>query len=117
MKPRKNEQLTSRITEILSDALSREVSDPRLDEVGITRVELSSDGAFARVYVSSYTGNDMEVSEVLKVLRRASGFLRKHLAGRLQVRTVPELRFLWDDSVKKGEKVLSLLRKIEGPSD
>ncbi len=55
MKPRKNEQLTNRIRMLLADILSREISDPRIADVVINRIELASDGSYAKVYVSSFT--------------------------------------------------------------
>ncbi len=55
---------------------------------------------------------ETEAAETQKVLRKASGFIRKNLAGKLDLRIVPTLRFQWDDSVKEGEEVLLALRKL-----
>lgn len=118
MNPRKNEQLTGRIRMILADILSREISDPRIEDIVVSRIELASDGSFAKIYVSTFIDEDPEqISERMRALIRASGFIRKNLSGRLGTRTVPELRFFWDDSVKKGEQVLSLLRSLEPEED
>lgn len=103
---------------LLAEILSREVSDPRIEDMVINRLELASDGSFARVFVSTYTDQDEEgVKERMKAVIRASGYIRKLLSGRLGTRTVPELRFIWDESVKEGEQVLSLLRSLESRED
>jgi len=113
---RRTEQIANRIQMLVSDILQREVSDPRLSSLVINRVELARDGSFARIYVSSYL-SDTESEDVQQVLRKASGFIRRNLAGKLDLRTVPTLRFQWDDSVKEGEEVLSALRKLNVEED
>jgi len=113
VKQRKNEQLSGLIRMHLAEIISREMSDPRTDSVVVTRVELSSDGSFARIFISSLEDGGGETSDTMKSLIRASGFIRKHLSGRMGTRTVPTLRFVWDDSVRRGEEVLSLLRSLD----
>lgn len=97
---------------LVSEIIQREISDPRLDSVVVNRVELARDGSFARLFVSSYLP-EAKSDEIKKALRKASGFIRKNLASRLDLRIVPSLRFQWDDSVKEGEEVLSALRKLK----
>ncbi len=101
---------------LVSGILQREVSDPRLNSIVINRVELAGDGSFARIYVSSWLP-DAEADEIKKVLKKASGFIRRNLAGKLDLRIVPTLRFQWDDSVKEGEEVLSALRMLNVEED
>ena len=114
MNPRKNEQLTNRIRMILAEILSREISDPRLEDVVINRIELASDGSYAKVYVSTWSdAEDDQADDRIRALIRAAGYIRRLLSARLKVRTVPELRFFWDDSVKEGEQVLSLIRSMK----
>ena len=111
MNSRRTEQITNRIQMLVSEILQREVSDPRLNSLVVNRVELARDGSFARIYVSSYLP-DTESDDIQKVLRKASGFIRKNLAGKLDLRIVPTLRFQWDDSIREGEEVLSAIRKL-----
>jgi len=103
---------------LLAEIISREVSDPRIEDMVINRIDLASDGSYAKVYVSTYSDETEEgVTQRMRALIRASGYIRKLLSGRLGTRTVPELRFFWDDSVKEGEQVLSLLRSLEPGED
>ncbi len=118
MNPRKNEQLTGRIRMLLAEIISREVSDPRIEDMVINRIDLASDGSYAKVYVSTYSDVDADaVKDRMRALIRASGYIRRLLSGKLGTRTVPELRFFWDDSVKEGEQVLSLLRSLKPEED
>jgi ribosome-binding factor A len=109
--PRRTEQVAHRIMMLVSEILQREISDPRLNSLVVNRVELAGDGSFARIYVSSYE-TDIDSDAVQRVLRKASGFIRKNLAGKLDMRIVPTLRFQWDNSVKEGEEILTALRKL-----
>lgn len=111
MNPRRTEQIANRIQMLVSEILQREISDPRLNSLVINRIELTNDGSFARIHVSTFLP-DVDSVAVLKVLKKASGFIRKNLAGKLDLRIVPALRFQWDSSVKDGEEVLSTLRKL-----
>lgn len=116
MNERRTEQIANRIQMLVSEILQREISDPRLNSLVVNRVDLTRDGAFARIFVSSFI-SDAESKDVQKVLRKASGFIRKNLAGKLDLRIVPTLRFQWDDSIKEGEEVLSALRKLKVEED
>jgi len=113
---RRTEQIANRIQMLVSEILQREVADPRLNSLVINRLELTRDGSFAKIHVSSYMP-DAESAAILKVLKKASGFIRKNLAGKLDLRIVPSLRFQWDDSIKDGEEVLSTLRKLQVEDD
>lgn len=116
MNPRKTEQIANRIQVLVSEILSREVSDPRLSTLVMNRVDLARDGSYAKIFVSSYMP-EADGEDIEKALKRAAGYIRKLLAGKLDLRIVPELRFKWDNSVKEGEEVLSALRKLNMGED
>lgn len=88
------------------------MKDPRIGFVSITRVEVSGDLAHAKVYVS-VLGSDEERNNTMAALKRATGFLRHELAGRLVLRHVPELVFKLDLSLEKGAEVMELIKQIE----
>ncbi len=93
---------------LMSAALQRDFSDPRLTLVGITDVEVSGDLSIARVYFSSMNGPD-RADEAAAALRSAAGRLRHLVGSRMKMRAVPELRFIYDDSLDRGERISSLL--------
>lgn len=89
--------------------LRHEVKDPRLQQLTITEVSVSNDLSFARIY---FTVIDSEqVPEVLSILNRATGFLRKQLGHKLKLRLVPELKFIYDSSVEQGQQISDLIEQ------
>ena len=98
--------------------LQRELRDPRLAWVSVTRVEVAPDLREARVLYSCMpeTEADRHREEVQENLERASGYLRKLLGSRLTLRTVPRLEFVHDDSLEHGDHISRLLRSLD-PGD
>lgn len=95
----------------MSDLLRLEMNDPRVELVSITEVEVSADLKYARIYFSRL-GSDDERADTLKALRRATPYLRRLLAPRLTLRSVPEIEFRLDGSLAYGERVQRLLNQI-----
>jgi ribosome-binding factor A len=112
MSARRRAQVGSIIREELSGILQREMKDPRLGFVSVLRVELSPDMSFARVYVSVY-GSQEEQQKTMEALEHASGFIRRQLAPRLTLRTIPRLRFILDRSMEHAENISRILAQIE----
>ena len=110
IRPEKVAQLMRRE---IADILEHELRDPRISSaVTVTDVEITPDLAFARVYVT-ILGDAAARARSLEGLHRATGFVRRELGGRLDLREVPELRFQYDDSLDRGARVDDLLRRIE----
>ena len=107
------ERVAQRIKRETADILETTLRDPRLGGmVTVTDVEVSHDLSFARVFVSTlHSGPERE--RVLETLKSAAGFVRHELRPRLGLREVPELRFVFDDSLERGARVDEILRKIE----
>ena len=94
------------------DAIVRgELGDPRVAASLITAVDLSPDFRSARVYLRAMSPEveHGEPEELVKAMQNASKFLRSLLSKRLNLRQTPELRFLWDDSVDRAERIEELL--------
>ncbi|MFN2134475.1 MAG: 30S ribosome-binding factor RbfA [Candidatus Promineifilaceae bacterium] len=107
----RQERTAEQIREILSDLLNREVSDPRLQDLTVTRVWVDRELQFADVYLNAL-GDESREEDVMIALEKAGGFLRYELAQRLSVRTVPELRFLWDPTLAYSEEVDQILDEL-----
>lgn len=95
----------------LSSLLLREVKDPRVRYVTVTRVRMTKDLQHARVYYTVLTGTE-GVRDAARALRRARLFLKRQL-GRLGLRHVPDLTFLYDDSVEQQDRVARLLDDLK----
>ncbi len=92
--------------------LIRELNDPRLKQVYVTDAKVDKELAYADIFVSAVEGNARS-QEILDGLESASGFIRKTLAARVELRVFPRLRFHWDPTPENAdhiEKVLAELR-------
>jgi len=88
--------------------IARELKDPRLGLVTVTRVEVSADLSHARVHVG-VLGGEAERTKGLAVLQGAAGFVRRELGRRLRVRQVPEIEFRYDKGLDATDRVARLL--------
>ena len=108
-------QRTLRVDELLREEISRivsrEIEDPRVGFVTITRVEVSADLRHGTVW-ASVIGTADERKATIRALGRAMPFIR-HRLGELRIRRVPELHLRLDDSAEKGTRVLSILHELE----
>jgi ribosome-binding factor A len=112
----------SRVASMMKDELSlivnRELKDPRVPFVTITNVELTRDAKQATVHISivsidqTYTDPDL-TKQVLEALRDAKGFLRKQLAGVMQLRFIPDLVFKEDKGLENTLRVNEILKQLE----
>ena len=109
---RLNEQFRREITAILR----RAVRDPRVGDVGVNSVEVTSDLWLARVYVR-VGGGDQERAEALQGLAAAANFIRRELAGVLHIRRTPELRFLEDKTLAQATRIEEILKGLDGEGD
>lgn len=101
---RVGEQLHRELAQLIRDA----VKDPRVGMVTLVDVEVSKDLAHARVYFTVF-GDDEAARASEAGLNRAAGFLRGELSRRLKMRGVPELRFTYDETVRRGARMDALI--------
>lgn len=113
--PKRSVRVADRLREELTEEIARELRDPRVSDIIITRVEMPDDLSFARVLVRLVTGpGDAHTrKQALAGLVAASGRLRKGVGARIGLRRTPELRFYWDDGLDASERVSDLLAEIE----
>ena len=109
----RTQRIADRIFEELSTILLMEVSDPRLGSASITKVRVDRELAYANVYVSSIEGSKV-ADEILDGLKHASGFLRRELAHRIQLRSFPRLRFYWDPTPERADHIDKLIASLPG---
>jgi ribosome-binding factor A len=91
----------------LSELVQRELRDPRVGMITITSVDVSPDLSHAKVFFT--TLDAAHVKEAEQGLKRAAGFLRSQLAKRIKLYTTPELRFSYDESVERGDRLSRLI--------
>ena len=96
----------------LAEIIRLELKDPRAGLITVTGLDLTSDFAYAKVFVSVFGEAEAQQAS-LAVLRRASGFLRSQLARRISIHQTPQLRFLLDESIERGSRVLDILDELD----
>jgi ribosome-binding factor A len=111
----RRERTAEEIKLILSELLLREVSDPRLQDITVTRVDIDRELQYADVYINAL-GDDTREDDVMHALGKAGGFLRRELGQRMHVRVVPELRFRWDPTLAYAEEVDRILGELNIPA-
>ncbi len=115
--PRRRERLSALIEEILSELIGRQMRDPRVASMtSITGVEVTKDGSIARVRIS-VMGTEEEKQSTMRALERATGFLRSRLGEEMTIRHVPELQFVLDRSIERGDRVLALINNLDIPKE
>ena len=96
------------VREVLSDAMTTDVKDPRVGFVTVTDVKTSADLRHARVYVS-VLGSAAEQSDSISGLQSAHGFLQRRVASELRLKHTPQLEFVHDDTAERADRVERLL--------
>jgi ribosome-binding factor A len=105
------DRLGDQIRSELSELLAREVHDPGVGFITLTRVSVTSDLQIARVHYTTLA-TDAARTDTARALRRVAPFLRRRLAGRLRLRRVPELEFRFDQSVEQHERIERIIQEI-----
>ncbi len=107
----RTERLDQLFAEEISAIIAREIADPRIGFVTVTKVDVAPDLRHATVWVS-IIGDEAAQTASLRALGRAMPFVRARL-GRLHLKRIPELHLRHDDSVERGTRVLRLIEEIE----
>ena len=106
----KIERINHMIMEEVSKILMFEVKDERFKFVTVTDCDTSNDLSYCKIYVTVLEQEKKE--ETLKALNNASSFIRGELAKRIEIRHIPELKFIFDESVVYGEHIDNIIDKL-----
>lgn len=105
------ERVADQIRAEVTTIISRELHDPGLGFVTVTRVEVTPDLQHARVFYTSL-GDAAARASTGRVLERAAGFMRRQIGQRLRLRRAPEIHFQFDESIGHQDRVEQLLKEI-----
>mgnify|MGYP001139053302 CR=1 FL=1 len=104
-------KIAERMREELSEIMVMQIHDPRLAGVSITDIEVDRELAYAEVYFSCVEGAS-RAEEILEGFSHAQGFLRSELAHRIDLRSFPRLRFRWDPTFERAERIEKLFNQL-----
>lgn len=107
--PKTIARLEGQIQRRVAHCLQFELADPRAGFITVTRVELATDLATARVFYS-VLGEDVEERKSQAMLEEAGGFIRRQVASILRTRTVPQLLWKFDDSIREAARLDALIQ-------
>jgi ribosome-binding factor A len=105
------DRLGDQIRAETSEIVARELHDPKVGLITITRVQVTSDLQIARIYYTTMA-DEAARKETAKALQRATPFIRHQLAGRMTLRRMPEIEFRFDRSVEHHDRIEKLLHQI-----
>jgi ribosome-binding factor A len=108
-------RLAERIRQEVADLLLRDLVDPRLQMLSVTDVQVDREFAFADVYVSLVEADAKRREEILAALEGARGHVRHELAARIPLRTFPQIRFHWDPTPERAERLEGLIDRLQNP--
>lgn len=111
----KGERVASDIIREISKILLTEVKDEDLKNVTITYATVTNDLSFAKVYFT--TLDDHKREKVIHDMNAAASFFRSELASRLELRHIPEIKFVYDESIEYGKKIEDIIEQINSAEE
>jgi ribosome-binding factor A len=105
------DRVGDQVRQELAELIARDVQDPGIGFLTITRVKLTPDLQQARVFYTTI-GDDKQRAETAKALRRATPFLRRQVGRRLRLKHVPELQFFYDESIEQQDRIERIIQDI-----
>ena len=105
----KLDRLNTAFVEKISEIIHDDVKDNDVKMVTITDAKITNDLSFAKVY---FTTMDDDRKKVLDALNKASGFIRSKLCEKIEIRKMPEINFVYDESIEYGKKIEDIIERI-----
>lgn len=115
MKSLRGERLSAEYQKAVYEVISKKLkfkTDKIKGIVSVTKADVSPDLKNAKIYISVLAKNEQESRETFEEISKNAGFIRYELAHMMQMRTVPELHFFWDDTMEYGDKIDKLIKKL-----
>jgi ribosome-binding factor A len=110
------ERVADQIRGELASLLAREVHDPGIGFVTLTRVQVSADLQLARVFYTALGDNEAR-RQSARAIQRAAPFLRRQIGSRLRLKRTPELSFIYDDSIAGQDRIERILSELHDERD
>ena len=107
----KIDRLNNSFVEHISQILRTEIKDERINFVTVTAAKITNDLSFAKVYVTVL--NDKERDNIIKLLNKASNFIERELSKRIDIRKMPDITFVYDESLEYAANIENIIERIE----
>ncbi|SUT86261.1 30S ribosome-binding factor RbfA [Actinobacillus equuli subsp. haemolyticus] len=110
---KRSDRVAQELQKEIAVILQREVKDPRIGMVTVSDVEVSRDLAYAKIFVTFLFDNDQSaIEQGMKGLEKASPYIRSLVGKAMRLRIVPELRFIYDQSLVEGMRMSNLVSNV-----
>lgn len=106
----KLERLEHTFVEEISKILRTEIKDERINFVTVTAASITSDLYYAKIYVTVL--NDKERDNIIKLLNKASNFIERELSKKVEIRRMPNITFVYDESIEYANKIENIIESI-----
>lgn len=106
------QRLQKELIKLLNTSLKFKIRDKRLSFVTFTEISVTTDMMYAKIYFSYMNDDEFKVKEMQELLTKSSGFFKKEIANSHLMRTIPELKFLYDSSERYSRKLDDIFEKI-----
>ena len=107
----KIDRLNNIMVENIGKIIRTEIKDERINFVTVTACKITNDLSFAKVYVTVL--NDKERDNVIKLLNKASNFIERELSKRIEIRKMPDITFVYDESLEYALNIESIIESID----
>ena len=105
------ERVGDEIRDLIAKLIVERMADPRVQRCTITKVKLSPDLRYGKVYFSLVDADEGNIKETRRALSKAEGFFKKHIGENIRLRFMPELTFFYDDSMAYGQYINELMHR------
>ena len=107
----RSERVGEEIKKVISETINNKVKDPRIGFTTVTDVEVTGDLEHAKVYLTVF-GTKKDKEETFKALDKANGFIRNEIGKAVKLRVVPDLTFIYDESIDYGNKIERMIAEF-----
>lgn len=111
----KIDRLNHSFVEHISQILKTEIKDERINFVTVTAAKITNDLSFAKVYITVL--NDKERDNIIKLLNKASNFIERELSKRIDIRKMPDITFVYDESLEYAANIENIIESIENNNE
>jgi ribosome-binding factor A len=110
-------RINDEIARVTADVIRSEMSDPRIGSVvSVLKAETTNDLKYCKISVS-ILGNEEQQKETMTALGKGTGFVRRRIAEIINLRSTPEIQFIFDDSIERGMRMRRLIEEVNRTND
>lgn len=108
------DKVNAEMQRVISSVINIELRNPQIDNavITVTEVQTAPDFSSAKVFTSA-VNTSLDHSQILKELAKSEGFIKKRIVEELQLKRTPSLKFIYDDSLEQGDKIMKMLEQLK----